>query len=243
MSRRPTSSRARLHADHPAVAWIVAGSVAMVAGTAMAMSFAGLAGVVGWTGLPDWARWTLPIALDGGMVAFTFAAFARRAEGRSAAYQWAMVILATAVSATANASHVALPTMPQAKGAQVIVGASLMAFVPVWAALSAHQVADLVAPARPEPTPARRPVAAVVTDTPALSAASVAAAPALLARPRATARPTAPRPVLDDAAKAEARQEAARLAAEGLSQRQIAERLGASKSSVARWLSSEAVTV
>lgn len=225
--------RAQLHADSAAVAWIVAVCVTVVAGTAMAMSFAGLAGVVEWTGLPSWARWTLPVALDGGMAAFTFAAFARRAEGRSATYPWSMVIVATIVSAVANAAHVVLPSMAGTDRAQMIVGAALMAFVPVWAALSAHQVADMIAPARPET--ARRPALAPVSS-PVLDASPATAALAPRPLTPAPQRPVRPAPARATTTGVEARAEALRLAGEGMSQRQIAVAIGASKSSVARWL-------
>jgi hypothetical protein len=239
VSRAP-QRRAALHADRPGTAYVIAGFVVVVMAVSMFISFYGLAAVGAWMGLPAAATWTLPVMLDGGIIAYTLSTYLRRAQGRSAVYPWVMVVLATLVSAAANAAHVIIA----ANGAvepRVVVGAILAGLAPTWAAASAHQVGDLVAPG---PAPARRsaPVSAPVLDAPA--------APALTASAPRTPASASVRPVRSAPARTTTitagvavRQEALRLAQEGLSQRAIAEAVGASKSSVARWLTSEAIPV
>ena len=236
MSRtaRQPARQATIRPDRPGMARLIAGAVTVVAAVAGGISLHALMTVGSWMGLPNGTTWSPALLLDGGAVAWTLAAYVRRAQERPTGAQWAMVAVAAIVSAAANGSVILLGG---AITPQRVIGAALSGLAPIWAALAAHQVADLVV-AAPAPKPVPTPAAATFSVAP-VATVTAPVAPVTPTRPAST-----PRPVLDDGARVAARQEARRLASEGMSQRQIAERLGASKSSVARWLSEpEAVAV
>lgn len=231
---RPATRRAGLHADRPATAYVIAAAVALVMAVSMFISFYGLAAVGQWMGLPSAASWTLPVMLDGGIIAYTLSTYLRRAQGRSSVYPWVMVSLATAVSASANCAHVLIAASDGLQP-QVVVGAILAGLAPAWAAASAHQVGDLVAPGT---APAPRRATTNARDAPVVpvpgpdsnkvsKVASVADRPAASAARRDLDRDAARRTVIE-------------LAREGQSQRQIADAVSMPKSTVARWITQAA---
>lgn len=255
----------RLRADSRAVVYSVVVLVAALGLTSLVASFQGLLTVASWALLPTTLRWTVPVSLDGAILVYTAVALVRRDRGESSRAAWTAVAAGTALSAAANALHVVAtdPTVIDPTWVRGI-GAGVAALAPVLAAFAVHALADLaVAPPvkrstrRPATAPVRRtapvttPAATALPETPVSSSAPVPA-PTPARRPAA---PVASRPVSTaaqeraEAARAAAepllaegrsREEvAAVLAAQGHSQRPIAEAVGASKTAVARWLASE----
>ena len=242
MSRRPVphsrAHRARIAADAMPVLIVQTVMLAMVWAASISVSFTGLVAAASWANVTGVERFGVPVFIDGILVGASLAYLVARErhDGPSAWIALAAMLGFVSLSITGNATHA---LAAHAVGAQRVTGVLLAVAAPIAIIVTTELLARTVI--APPPAPKAAPAAASLVALPAAAPAS-ASVPTSGARPRA-ARPVAPRPVLDDAARAEARQEAMRLASEGLSQRQIAAAVGASKSAVARWLSAAEVTV
>ncbi len=245
---RPARRRlaVKLNADSRVLVYTVVVLVALLGATSLAASFSGLIAVAEWARLRPELRWTTPVGLDGAILVYTAAALVRRARGESTRLAWIGVIAGTTLSATANAVHV-LAAGTAALDAPWVraVGAGIAALAPILAALSVHQLADLaVAGPDEDVAPARRQRAAQRATLAAPPPVLEVAAPVALQpqQPRSQAqnvnvvdRDGSPRS--KRTYTPEQRAEALALAAQGQSQRQIADAVGASKSVIQSWLS------
>ncbi|WP_395704828.1 helix-turn-helix domain-containing protein [Rhodococcus ruber] len=238
---------------HPPLGATVAATAAAVAAVAVAAtgfwrSFTALADLATAYGVPPSQAWTLPIAVDGLVVAATVAAAARH---NARWYAWALLVAGTVASVAGNGIHAWLiTTSPIGVGIAVLPPLVTLAAVHL-AILMARQQRDTTVAATTidrDPTvepvrdttptiPAPRPVSvlhvappAVTCDTPARPTA-VAPTPAAPAAPAATATKPAGATVDDDT-----RTEALRLIASGQSIRAVGEHLGVSKDRVHRWV-------
>lgn len=207
---------------------------------AMVLSYSAQAALAQRCGLGSLLAWLFPVVVDVPLVASTLAATAMHAyPWRARAMPMATLLGYVAVSVWLNAMH----------------AATLGAEIPTWLrvvilsipAVTLAVVVELalVVSRRSEPRPARRAAQQVVQAVPA----------AVVERGVAVAQPSQPREQArnvdvqsrDDAPRSrrvytdQQRQDALRLASEGLSQRQIAEAVDASKSAVQSWLAQTGV--
>lgn len=235
---------------HPPLGATVAATAAAVAAVAVAAtgfwrSFTALADLATAYGVPPSQAWTLPIAVDGLVVAATVAAAARH---NARWYAWALLVAGTVASVAGNGIHAWLiTTSPIGVGIAVLPPLVTLAAVHL-AILMARQQRDTTVAATTidrDPTvepvrdttpaiPASRPVSvlhvapsAATCDTPARPTA-VAPTPTA---PAATAATPATATTVDDT-----RTEALRLVASGQSIRAVGEHLGVSKDRVHRWV-------
>lgn len=190
---------------------------------AIVVSFTGLVAAAAWANVDGWQRFGVPVLIDGILVGASLAYLVARErhDGPSAWIALAAMVTFVSLSITGNAMHA---LAAHAVGAQRVTGVLLAVAAPIAIIVTTELLARTVI----APPPAPKVATSVATPT--------------AAQVRVT-RPAAPRPVLDDGAKVAVREEALRLAAQGMSQRQIAAAVGASKSSVARWLSPTEVAV
>lgn len=237
-------SEPRIDPDSPSLLRVVVTATCTLAAISFTAGVPGLISVAQWAGLEGPLRAVVPAMLDGGLLVYSAVVTVQRSRQESARFAWAVLTLLTLASAAAQVAHVlAVSDRPQW---QTIAGAVLAATFPLLVFASTHSVlAVAVAPPvrrgarRSAPAPVRRPVPVVETASWARPAPSAVAPVDQSSAP--PVRP-APRPAPARTDRSVARDQAVRLAAEGLSQRQIADRLGASKSSVARWVSGAATT-
>lgn len=239
MSVTTPNEPARMRADSPVLINATAAATVLMALLAWAAGVPGLLKVAAWAELDGPLRWTVPLILDGGLLVYGAVVTVQRARRESARFAWTVLALLTVASVAAQVAHVLLGVARPS--GQQYVGAGVASTFPLLVFAATHSV--LAVAVAPAPTRARR-AAAARRPAPVLDAAStLTAAPAPRTLTPTPPRPVRPAPARAGAAGVEAREEALRLAGEGLSQRQIAATIGASKSSVARWLVAEAVTV
>lgn len=204
------------------------GLLAVIAGCSFALGALGLhwAGLL--AGLPSTMAWGVPVIIDGGLCVFALAAAHRRAQGQPSLFAWMALGLLTASSMGLQVAHV-VETMPP--GTPQVIGAAVAAAFPLLVFASTHVILEMAigpAPARsaarrtPRTSPSRAPAPVVTTTSTPSPTPAPAPAPVVTARRASAARP-------DDAAILE-------LVRSGLSQRAAAEKLGVSKSTVARAL-------
>ncbi|MBT0993918.1 helix-turn-helix domain-containing protein [Cellulomonas sp. DKR-3] len=236
---RPTVHRARIPADAIAVLVVQTLVLAGVWLTAIVVSFTGLVAAAGWANVAGLPSFGVPLFIDGILVGASLAYLVAR-ERHDRASQWIAVLAMLAfcgLSITGNATH-ALGS--SAAGMERITGILLAVAAPVAILVTTELLARTVIASPDEHVPA-----------PASRAARRAARPATVTAPAALPT-TAPAPTTQPAQRPaqwdetarpkrssysqEQRAEAVRLAAEGLSQRQIAEAVGATKSAVQSWL-------
>lgn len=195
-------------------------------------------------GIDAMQAWMWPVIVDGMIVVATVGVVALARHGsRATVYPWCLLVAGAAVSVTANCSH-ALVAGAELPG---VLAACVAAVPPLVLLASTHLTVQLgrrrgAAPDAGEGSPKMPGVVRAEPD----EATSVGARP--VAEPRAvSALGRSPRPadVVPSASgrsssreEAVARVRAAEWAREGLSNREIASRVGVHPSTVGRWLKS-----
>ena len=222
--------------------------VGVLAAASFTLSFLGLVQAAAWAGVPEYLRWLVPIVVDSTILVYAVAASVQRARGESTALSWAAVGFFTIVSVLANGAHVLAPAgEPAALNSTVIFGAFLAGIMPVSLFFATETTVRLaVAPAYGSVAQRRKRARGQVvhrggkdhlkdqwttSDGPLNGPGGGPPNGPLMDHPKDQRRTTLK-------TRAEVDQGQVRdLASEGLSQRVIAQRLGVSKTTVARVLS------
>lgn len=218
--------------------------VGVLAAASFTLSFLGLIQAAAWAGIPEYLRWLVPIVVDSTILVYAVAASVQRARGESTTLAWVAVGFFTLVSVLANGAHVLAPEgVPAALDSTVIFGAFLAAIMPISLFFATETTVNLVV-APPYGSVAQRRKRArdqvvradqmdhtkdqrTTSGGPRKGPANGPGVDHLKDHPRTTSKPRAE---VDPVKVRE-------LAAEKLSQRAIAQRLGCSKSTVGRVLS------
>jgi hypothetical protein len=222
--------------------------VGILATASFTLSFLGLIQAAAWAGIPEMLRWLVPIVVDSTILVYAIAASVQRARGESTTLSWMAIGSFQLVSVLANAAHVLAPTgTPAEVNSTVVFGACLAAIMPVSLFFATETTVNLVvAPAYGSVAQRRKRARDQVvradqmdhtkdqwTTSGGPRKGPVGGPPygpakgPLVDHPRTTPKT---RPEVDPSKVRE-------LAAEKLSQRAIAQRLGCSKTTVARVLS------
>lgn len=222
------------------------GLVAVLAVASFTLSFLGLMQAAAWAGIPEQLRWLVPIVVDSTILVYAVAASVQRARGESTTLSWVAVGFFTAVSVLANGAHVLAPAgVPATMDVTVMFGAFLAAIMPVSLFFATETTVKLVvAPAYGSVAQRRKRARAQVVHPGVMDhqkdRRTTGGGPPngpldgpLVDHPRTTPRSRA------DVDPEKVRE----LAAANLSQRVIAQRLGCSKTTVARVLASDPVPV
>jgi hypothetical protein len=228
----PRPPRTRIAADSRTVVYGAAVLTLTVGVAAFCVSWSGLVAMAAFAGVPEAWRPCVPVLVDGALLAQTAVLMVLKERQESVRATYAGLAGYTLLSVVTNGAH-AWDAGGSTGGYRAIIGLALAAGAPVGVLVATHALAAVAI----SPAPVRRPAPASAPLPDVAPAAPRAATPPQQ-RPARSAPARTPTP-----AGVGARQEALRLAGEGLSQRAIAEAVGASKSSVARWLVAEAVTV
>lgn len=230
--------------------------VGVLAVASFMLSFQGLIQAAEWAGITPPLRWLVPLVVDSTILVYAVAAAVQRARGESTLLSWCAVGFFTAVSVAANAAHVLAPGgVPVPVEGTVIFGAFLAAIMPISLFFATETTVQLaVAPPVGSVSQRRkRALARLVQErggpenvdhfganSGPLAGQSGAYSGALVGQSGAVRGPLLDHPQ-PRRTKAEVRPERIlELAEQKLSQRAIAERLGTSKSTVARVLSENA---
>ncbi len=242
--------------------WVVAASISgtvLLGAGAFWMSFTALADLAHRAGTPAELAWVWPLIVDGIIVIATMSVVALSPYGaRATRYPWMLLGGAALVSVAANVTHALVAaddTVPS-------ILAALVASVPPIVLLAVtHLTVELGHYRRQQPQ--RTPATPATTTTRALPApqhdasTQVAALPlsdekVAAPGPREDKEPTRPMNGDERAPKSDhhrspregkdAKDEAAMLSREGLSNRQIADKLGVHATTVGRWLRSDPAT-
>jgi hypothetical protein len=234
----------RIEPDSRTMVLLSLGLVGVLAAASFTLSFLGLSQAAEWAGIPEYLRWLVPIVVDSTILVYAVAASVQRARGESTTLSWVAVGFFTLVSVLANGAHVLAPAgVPEDLDSTVIFGAFLAAIMPVSLFFATETTVKLaVAPAYGSVAQRRKRardqvVRADQMDHPRdqwTTSGGPRKGPGggppygpLKDHLRTTPKT---RTEVDPAKVRE-------LAAEGLSQRGIAQRLGCSKTTVARVLS------
>jgi hypothetical protein len=218
--------------------------VGVLAAASFTLSFLGLIQAASWAGIPEYLRWLVPIVVDSTILVYAVAASVQRARGESTTLSWMAVGFFTLVSVLANGAHVLVPDGVQRDlDSTVIFGAFLAAIMPVSLFFATETTVNLVvAPAYGSVAQRRKRARDQVVRADQMDQWTTSGGPRkgpldgpangpgvdhLKDHPRTTPKTRA------DVDPAKVRE----LAAEKLSQRAIAQRLGCSKTTVARVLS------
>lgn len=230
----PRQPRTRIAADSRTVVYGAALLTLTVGVAAFCVSWSGLVAMAAFAGVPEAWRPCVPVLVDGALLAQTAVLMVLKERQVSTRATYAGLAGYTLLSVVTNAAH-AWDAGGNVGGYRAVIGLALAAGAPIGVLVATHALAAVAI----SPAPARRSAPAAVSS-PVLDAAP---ATGLTASAPRTPPPTSQRPVRPAPARTtkpvagvEARAEAQRLAREGMSQRAIAEAVGASKSSVARWL-------
>lgn len=238
----------RIEPDSQTMVTLSLSLVGVLAAASFTLSFLGLIQAASWAGIPEHLRWLVPVVVDSTILVYAVAASVQRARGESTTLSWTAVGFFTLVSVLANGAHVLAPGgVPVAPGSTVLFGAFLAAIMPVSLFFATETTVNLlVAPAHGSVAQRRKRARAQVVHAdqkdhskdqwstsggprkgPLDGPAKGPGVDHLKDHPRTTPKT---RPEVDPEMVRE-------LAAERLSQRAIAQRLGVSKTTVARVLS------
>jgi hypothetical protein len=222
--------------------------VGVLAAASFTLSFLGLIQAAAWAGIPEMLRWLVPIVVDSTILVYAVAASVQRARGESTTLSWMAIGFFTLVSVLANAAHVLAPSgAPAEMNSTVIFGACLAAIMPVSLFFATETTVNLVvAPAYGSVAQRRKRARDQVVRADQMDHAKDQWTTSGGPRKGPLGGP-ANGPGVDHSKdhprttpKARAEVDPAKvreLAAEKLSQRAIAQRLGCSKTTVARVLS------
>lgn len=205
------------------IASSLSGTILLALG-AFWLSFTALRDLAVLAGIPEEQAWIWPLIVDGVILEATISVVALRNQAASARrFAWLLLSAGAAVSVAANVTHAAVAA--DARVGAVI--AALVASVPPLVLLAmTHLTVELLHNAD---TPSEPDVDA---PTPEQATVALLAAPARTRQaPAAIERAARPRTGSDARARAVA------LAADGVSQRQIAAELGVHPTTIGRWLS------
>jgi hypothetical protein len=217
----------------------------LVASASVAVSFTGLIAAAGWAGIPPLLRPALPVVVDASILVFTVAAVVARGRGESTRLAWGSVAAFTAVSVVTNAAHALGDGVSTASSITTyLLGAFLAGLMPLACFVATHTVVSLVVAPPEGSVTQRRKAERARNRTHGQPAQQHARTSTAQEQPPAAASPTpsrtgtgtASRPTVADTTSSIDYQLVRSLAADGLSQRAIAEQLGTSKSTVARAL-------
>lgn len=119
--------------------------VGVLAAASFTLSFLGLIQAASWAGIPEYLRWLVPIVVDSTILVYAVAASVQRARGDSTTLSWVAVGFFTLVSVLANAAHVLAPAgVAAALDSTVIFGAFLAAIMPVSLFFATETTVNLV---------------------------------------------------------------------------------------------------
>ncbi|UOQ56386.1 DUF2637 domain-containing protein [Leucobacter allii] len=228
------------------IAAAVTGTFALALG-AFLLSFGALQDLARLAGVPDGQAWLWPLIVDGVILQATISVVALRDADTSARrFAWMLLAAGTGVSVAANITHAILTADERFPA---VVAALVASVPPLVLVAMTHLTVELIRNAAPKlSTPPATPGQGLVVeaqqlpapDRPALEAPGENAETDDEPEPEAQARTedqpgTATRSPSRQGREAN-RREAARLAAQGLSYREIARRHGVHPTTVARWL-------
>lgn len=119
--------------------------VGVLAAASFTLSFLGLIQAAAWAGIPEMLRWLVPIVVDSTILVYAVAASVQRARGESTTLSWMAIGFFTLVSVLANAAHVLAPSgAPAEMNSTVIFGACLAAIMPVSLFFATETTVNLV---------------------------------------------------------------------------------------------------
>ncbi|MBT2550490.1 DUF2637 domain-containing protein [Arthrobacter sp. ISL-65] len=119
--------------------------VGVLAAASFTLSFLGLIQAAAWAGIPEYLRWLVPIVVDSTILVYAIAASVQRARGESTTLSWVAVGFFTLVSVLANGAHVLAPEgVSAALDSTVILGAFLAAIMPVSLFFATETTVNLV---------------------------------------------------------------------------------------------------
>ncbi|TSE15017.1 DUF2637 domain-containing protein [Arthrobacter sp. KBS0703] len=119
--------------------------VGVLAAASFTLSFLGLIQAAAWAGIPEYLRWLVPIVVDSTILVYAVAASVQRARGESTTLAWVAVGFFTLVSVLANGAHVLAPGgVPAVLDSTVIFGAFLAAIMPVSLFFATETTVNLV---------------------------------------------------------------------------------------------------
>lgn len=201
-----------------------------VAVASFAVSFTGLISAAGWAGIPPVLRPAVPLVVDLSILVFTVAAVVARARGEDVRLAWSAVAFFTVVSMMTNATHALADDISTAQTLPaLIIGAFIAGLMPLACLIATHTAVSVaVAPAQGSKTARQRAERARVEAARPPSTVSEYAA-LTNKQGKKPSRSRASRPAIDT-------EQVVEMDAAGRSQREIAEELGTSKSTVQRVL-------
>lgn len=254
MSPKTAASRTRrqgaiyLEPDSlPVVLPAIAGALT-VGGVSFLMSWDALRTVGLWAGVAPSRTWGLPLAIDSSILVFSALWLIARRRGAPTWFHILAVTAFTLGSVGGNVAHALAAGAGQ--GWQIGVGAVAAAAFPLTVFATTHAVAGLLVDPDADVKPVRARRASRAARRVAQQAAQAAPTPTLEPAAATVAQAHEPHnqrqsanvPGRDGSERPrrvytpEQREQALALAAQGLSQRQIAEQVDASKSAVQAWL-------
>ncbi|WP_422759070.1 DUF2637 domain-containing protein [Paenarthrobacter sp. C1] len=119
--------------------------VGVLAAASFTLSFLGLIQAAAWAGIPEMLRWLVPIVVDATILVYAVAASVQRARGESTTLSWMAIGFFTLVSVLANGAHVLAPNgVVSEVNSTVIFGAFLAAIMPVSLFFATETTVNLV---------------------------------------------------------------------------------------------------
>ena len=227
-----------------AVKVVSVASLALIAICAFALAVPGTMWAGRMAGLPTYLQPGVAIIIDASIVVYGLTALVKRAAGHPAKLAWLALGFSTGVSVLIQLAHVLVfvhsSTATPTDQVSAAVGLGVACLVPVCLLIAPHFLLDLAV--APPPTRRRRAAAAAQattkTLTKTLTAAPAPAAPVLVVAPtRAVAVRAVSTPDLERDRKIR------ELKAQGLSNRDVANRLATSPSTVQRAAAAAATAV
>lgn len=242
MMTRPTVGT-RGGVSRGVIAAAIAGTFALALG-AFLLSFEALQDLARLAGIAGGQAWLWPLIVDGVILQATISVVALRdAEGSALRFAWMLLAAGTGVSVAANITHAVLTADQRVPG---LVAALVASVPPLVLVAMTHLTVELIRNAGPrhhdqdqqEQPPS--PVAVTARRVPDRTPPALDAGPAQDHDTReASELKSAPSRGTNSRSRQERdanRREAARLAGQGLSYREIARRRGVHPTTVARWL-------
>jgi len=217
--------------------------VGVLAAASFTLSFLGLIQAAAWAGIPEMLRWLVPVVVDSTILVYAVAASVQRARGESTTLSWMAIGFFTLVSVLANGAHVLAPVgVARDVDSTVIFGAFLAAIMPVSLFFATETTVNLVvAPAYGSVAQRRKRARGQVVRADQMDhskdqwTTSGGPRKGPLGGPGVDHLKDQPRTTPKTRAEVDP-VKVRELASENLSQRAIAQRLGCSKTTVARVL-------
>ena len=135
----------RIEPDSQTMVMLSLTLVGVLAAASFTLSFLGLIQAAAWAGIPEYLRWLVPIVVDSTILVYAVAASVQRARGESTTLSWVAVGFFTLVSVLANGAHVLAPAGVAATlDSTVIFGAFLAAIMPISLFFATETTVNLV---------------------------------------------------------------------------------------------------